>query len=393
MEKENIKLGVFGFGCVGQGLHQVLKQTKGIRADIHKICIKNPDKPRSLDAHFFTTNRDEILHDPTIDVVVELIDDADAAFDIVTTALKNKKAVVSANKKMIAEHLEELLALQQEHQVPLLYEGACCASIPIIRNLEEYYDNDLLTSVAGIFNGSTNYILTKIFSEGVGFGEALTEAQRLGFAETDPSLDIEGWDPKFKLVIILLHAFGLVVDPKEVHHFGIHRVNDHDINFAKQRGLKIKLLANCHRKKDHVQAYVLPKLVDAQDHLREVNHEYNGVVLESAFSESQLFVGKGAGDRPTGSAVLSDISALTYEYRYEYKKKQQINGIQFNQQIAKVRLYVRYSKEDVLAWDDFENIEERFESQETRYVIGEICLTKLFSSTWLQSPTVNVLEL
>ena len=391
MQKEHIRLGIFGFGCVGQGLYQVLQQTRGIRADIARICIKNPDKPRPLPAELFTTDRQAILNDPDIDVVVELIDDAEAAFEIVSTALSRGKAVVSANKKMIATHLQELLELQAKHQVPLLYEGACCASIPIIRNLEEYYDNDLLTSVEGIFNGSTNYILTKVFDEGLAFDEALAEAQAKGFAETDPTLDIEGWDPKYKLVIILLHAFGLVVNPEDVFHFGIHRLNDHDIRFARQRGLRIKLLASCRREEDRIVAYVLPKLVNHQNHLADVNHEYNGVVLESAFSESQLIVGKGAGDRPTGSAVLSDISALTYKYKYEYKKRAQANGSALVQAGEAVRLYVRFDDPNQVNWDDFIEIEERFESRDSRYVIGSLGLDTLANAEWLRQDTVNIL--
>ncbi|HAA19667.1 MAG TPA: homoserine dehydrogenase [Cytophagales bacterium] len=393
MQKENIRLGIFGFGCVGQGLYQVLQQTQGIRADIARICIKNPDKPRPIATDLFTTDRALILDDPTIDVVVELIDDAEAAFEIVTTALSRGKAVVSANKKMIAEHLEELVALQKEHGVPLLYEGSCCASIPIIRNLEEYYDNDLLTSVEGIFNGSTNYILTKIFDEGLDFQTALKEAQDLGFAETDPSLDIEGWDPKYKLVITLLHAFGVIVSPEDVFHFGIHRINDHDIAFARQRGLRIKLLAQCQRQEDRIHAYVLPKLINGQSHLTDVNHEYNGVVLESAFSESQLFVGKGAGDRPTGSAVLSDISALTYQYKYEYKKRTQGQGAGLSQESHPLKLYIRYEEEQDLNWEDFLSIEERYQSQSHRYVIGTIDLNTLAQAEWLQHEHINILGL
>jgi homoserine dehydrogenase len=193
--KKNIKLGLFGFGCVGQGLYSVLHQTRGINAEIKKIVIKHPEKKRPIDASFFTTDRDEILNDPEIDVVVELIDEVDAAFEIVSSALKKRKAVVSANKKMIAENFPALLKLQQEYETPFLYEASCCASIPVIRNLEEYYDNDLLTSVEGILNGSTNYILTHIFENNKAFDEALKDAQQLGYAESDPSLDIRALDP------------------------------------------------------------------------------------------------------------------------------------------------------------------------------------------------------
>ena len=161
----HLRLGLFGFGCVGQGLYHVLDETPGIKAEIKKICVKHKNKPRPLSEDLFTFDASDLLNDPEIDVVVELIDDANAAFEIVRTALQNGKAVVTANKKMLAEHLEEIYDLQRQYGKPVLYEGSVCGSIPIIRNLEEYYDNDLLTGIEGIFNGSTNYILTKVFEE------------------------------------------------------------------------------------------------------------------------------------------------------------------------------------------------------------------------------------
>ena len=180
--KKNLKLGLFGFGCVGQGLYHVLEETRGVKAEIRKICVKNRNKKRPLTEDLFTFSKDEILDDPEIDVVVELIDDAVAAYEIVKSALQKGKAVVTANKKMLAEHLEEIYDLQKLHGKPVLYEGAVCGSIPILRNLEEYYDNDLISSIEGIFNGSTNYILTKVFEENKSYTDALTRAQELGFA-------------------------------------------------------------------------------------------------------------------------------------------------------------------------------------------------------------------
>ena len=176
----HLRLGLFGFGCVGQGLYHVLDETPGIKAEVRRICVKHRDKQRPLPAELFTFDPADILEDPEIDVVVELIDDADAAFVIVEKALRNGKAVVTANKKMLAEHLEEIYNLQQQVGQPVLYEGSVCGSIPIIRNLEEYYDNDLLTGIEGIFNGSTNYILTKVFEEKTSYEEALLKAQELG---------------------------------------------------------------------------------------------------------------------------------------------------------------------------------------------------------------------
>src|SRR5690606_23107395 len=191
----------------------------------------------------FTVYPEILLSDSSINVIVELIDDADAAFEITKKALKAGKAVVSANKKMIAEHLPELLLLQQEYNTPLLYEAACCASIPVIRNLEEYYDNDLLQGISGIVNGSTNYILTKVFREQLGFEEALLQAQYEGFAESDPSLDIEGTDAVNKLTILLAHAYGITTSPQQLLHTGIQNLHGQDAVFAQEKGYEIKLVA------------------------------------------------------------------------------------------------------------------------------------------------------
>ncbi|MBL7828370.1 MAG: homoserine dehydrogenase [Saprospiraceae bacterium] len=386
-----MKIGLFGFGCVGQGLWKVLHETKGVKLEIKRICIKNQDKARPIPAGFFTTNPYDILDDPEIDVVVELIDDANAAYQIVTESLRRGKATVSANKKMIAHHLPELYALQQKTGASFLYEGACCASIPIIRNLEEYYDNDLLTSVEGIFNGTTNFILSKIFEEHLSFDQALQTAQELGFAESDPSLDIEGFDPKFKLCILLLHAFGVFIEPEKVFHHGIHRLNDFDINYAKRQGGVIKLVARCYRNGNQIGAYCIPRFVPNEHRYQSVKNEYNAVTLESAFSERQLFVGKGAGDKPTGCAVLSDISALRYQYRYEYRKFQQ-NGAAFHAGNTELKVYVRHRRVGQVAEQDFSHISERYISGNYHYWIGQIELRKLQTAEWLHDPEVNLIE-
>lgn len=386
-----MKIGLFGFGCVGQGLWQVMRETKGLRAEIKKICIKDPGKNRALPSRYFTTRAADILDDPEIDIVVELIDDASAAFDIVSKALTNGKAVVSANKKMIAHHLPELHALQQQTGAPFLYEGACCASIPIIRNLEEYYDNDLLTSVEGIFNGTTNFILSKIFEENLSFADALKYAQDRGFAESDPSLDVEGFDPKYKLCILLLHAFGVFVKPERVFHFGIQRVNGFDTEFARKRGGGLKLLARCYRRDDQVGAYCIPKFVPKGHRYATVLNEYNAVTLESAFSEQQLFVGKGAGDKATGCAVLSDISALRYQYKYEYRKLVQ-NGSTYNTSESELEVYVRFEHEGQVPEADFLEISERYVAGKTRYWIGKIKLDQLQASSWVRDTGVSLIE-
>jgi homoserine dehydrogenase len=388
MERK-IKLGVFGFGCVGQGLYNVLHQTRGINAEIKKICIKHPEKKRPIDASMFTVNRNEIINDPEINVVVELIDEVDAAFEIVSAALRKKKAVVSANKKMIAENFASLLQLQHEYKTPFLYEASCCASIPVIRNLEEYYDNDLLTSVEGILNGSTNYILTHIFEYGQAFAEALKKAQELGYAESDPDLDIKGLDPKYKLLIILVHAFGIILKPEDIFNYGIQNLKDADIHYARGKNASIKLIAKCKKTDSRVFAYCMPRFVALSDTLNKVTNEYNGLLLEGAFSEHQFFMGKGAGGNPTGSAVLSDISALTYDYRYEYKKLHQQLNLKYTQDIE-LELYVSYNSEIKPDSHDFLSISVKHESPGFNYLIGKINLNKLKKSKWLHHPSISI---
>lgn len=388
--KSIIKLGVFGFGCVGGGLYEVLHKTGGIKAHIEKICVKNRDKKRSLPEEFFTYDKNDLLFNDNIDVIVELIDDSEAAFEIVSTALKNGKAVVTANKKMIAEHFEELLQLQQEYNVPLLYEGACCASIPIIRNLEEYYDNDLLTAVEGIFNGSTNYILTKIFDENLDFDTALKQAQEAGFAESDPRLDVEGFDPKYKLDIILTHAFGATVNPIDIFNYGITRLSPFDIQYAREKGYRIKLVAQCRKAGDKIVATVFPKFITPSDKLYTINNEYNGIVIESIFAETQFFSGKGAGAYPTASAVLSDISALTYNYKYEYKKLLQNPAACISNDFL-AEVFVRFSDGSGLKPTDFETVKEFYSSGNNNFIIGEINYQTLVTSNWIKSNEVSVI--
>ena len=374
--------------CVWIGL---LRRTPGVPAETIRVVIKNPEKPRSLPEQFFSVNPNDILNNPQIDVVVELIDDAEAAFSIVKSALQNGKAVVTANKKMVAERLHELLDLQRETGRPVLYEGACCASIPIIRNLEEYYDNDMLRSVEGIFNGSTNFILTRMVEQGRSLEDVLQEAQELGFAETDPTLDIGGFDPRYKLAIILFHAFGLLVDPDEILRFGIDRLNGFDLRFARSRGLAIKLLATCRKAGRRVEARVIPTLVSDQDQLAVTRDEYNAVVLEGAFSERQVLTGKGAGAHPTGAAVLSDISALRYDYRYGNRRWKTAAPDLALKEAEFIRVYVRYSGTVRPDPRDFLQVSEEFHSRRGHYLVGTISEEVLRKAAWSQDPEVAVL--
>ena len=373
---KKLTIGLFGFGVVGQGLHDIIK-TKNLNIEIVKICIKDKSKQRSLPSELFTTDREELLNNPEINTIVELINETEPAFEIVSRALSSGKNVVSASKKMIANHLEELINLQHQHGTSLLYEGSVCGSIPIIRNLEEYYDNELLHSICGIFNGSSNYILSKGYLEGLDYASALKQAQDLGFAETDPTMDVGGFDAKFKLVIVAAHAYGVVVKPEEVFNLGIQNLSAYDLQYAREKNLKIKLVPVAKELDDqHVALFVLPKFVNDKEFLYNVEYEYNGVIVQAAFADQQFFFGKGAGGHPTGSAVLSDIAALRYEYQYEYKKAKSRKELQFTNDIE-LNIYLRYEDDDLVEALGFEYIQERYYSGSFKYVIGKINLQKL----------------
>lgn len=386
--RKKLTLGLFGFGCVGQGLYHVLEETHGLKATIKKIVVKNKEKQRPLSKDLFVFDKDAVLNDPEIDVVVELIDDANAAFEILKTALKNGKHVVTANKKMIAEHLEEIFYLQQQYDRSVLYEGAVCGSIPILRNLEEYYDNDLLTGIEGIFNGSTNYILTKVFEEKKGYAEALKQAQELGFAESDPRLDVQAFDPKFKLTIAIAHAFGVFVKPENIVNIGIDKISDLDLKFAREKGYAIKLIARAVRVDGKIYGLVAPQFVESENPLSNIRLEYNAVQLQGAFADKQLFVGKGAGSYPTGSAVLSDISALTYDYRYEYKKTNQLPRNEFSNNWS-IETFVRFPQGENVAIRDFEKFEAGYAASGQQYMVGQTDFAKL--KEWAQNENIGII--
>lgn len=374
---KKLKIGLFGFGCVGKGLYHVLNNSTGFKADISRICVKDRNKSRDVKSELITFDKWDILNDPEIDIVVELIDDAKEAFNIVSEALKRGKNVVSANKKMLALHLTELYDLQKKYKVSLLYEGSACGSIPIIRTLEEYFDNEEIQNVSGIFNGTTNYILSKTINEKLSYAEALKQAQEKGFAESDPTNDVEGFDAKYKAVIIALHAFGLIVPSEEVLNIGITGLDQQDVKYAGEKEFKIKLTPVIQRlKNNEISIFVLPRFVKESDPLFNVENEFNGVVLEGKFSGEQFLQGRGAGSYPTGAAVLSDVSALSYGYSYEYKKHHQQHPAGFTNDVI-LDVYLRYRTKEEAELIKFEQVKEKYTGGEYNYITGKIKLQTL----------------
>lgn len=378
MDNKQINIGLFGFGTVGKGLYDVLKKIQPENVSIVKVCVRNVAKHSAEAPELeFTSNADDIFTDSRINFIVELIDDAEAAYGIVKRALQAKIPVVSGNKKMLARHIQEMIQLQRDNDTALLYDASACGSIPVIRNLEEYYDNDLLISVKGILNGSSNFILSKIFNEGMNYAEALKLAQDLGFAESDPTLDIGGWDSLFKLIIITIHAFGVYVEPEQIFTFGIGNMNEHDIQFAHEKRRRVKLVGWAEKvDEDKLVLSVMPHLLSKQKYIYSVEDEFNGVVIKGLFYYKQFMFGQGAGGFPTGSAVLSDITAQLYDYRYQYKKLQSPHQLHFTNDY-KVRIYYRYDSPATLNLLEFSTIHESYYSDTYKYVVGDIELSQL----------------
>lgn len=376
IDRPRLNIGLFGLGTVGTALCQILAETPSAGASIRKVCVRDIAKPRDVDVTL-TGNADDIFNDPDINLVVELIDDADASLAIVRRALASGRPVVSGNKKMLARHLPELIRLQAETGTPLLYDASACGSIPVIRNLEEYYDNDLLLSVKGILNGSSNYVLSKVFNEGMTHSDALALASDNGFLESDPSLDLEGWDSLFKLVILTVHAFGLYVQPERVFTHGITTMTDADILFANEKRRRIKVVGHVEKSADgRLYMCVMPQLLSQNKYIYSVEDEFNGVVIKGRCYGKQFMFGKGAGGKPTAAAVLSDITALRYRYSYEYKKCGETQLPRFDNEIH-FRAYISAPAPDVLDLVPVVDVEERFFAPGHCHAVGSVSLADL----------------
>lgn len=389
MHTDIIHIGLFGYGCVGRGFYQLVQQLD-TTLQITRICVRDSEKPRDLDPALFTTDPDDLLHDPDIDIIVELISEADAAYQIVRRALELRKPVVSANKKMLATHLEALIECQNTYHTPLVYEGAVGGSIPVIRTLENYFDKEQVHRISGIVNGSTNYILTRMEQEGADYHTALRAAQEQGYAEEDPTLDVEAYDPAFKLSILILHAFGVHVDPGKIKRIGITGIQDEERSFAQAQAGSIKLIAHAQRHPQGITAYVLPHVIPARSALSHIQYESNGIEIQAAWSDTQLFTGKGAGSLPTGSAVLSDVLSLIRSSGYAYQKR---NPGYVEPADSLLRIYLRTPVELPNCITAFETVEIFETIQDQTFIIGTIYLNTLFADAHIRDPQVAVLVL
>lgn len=311
-----ITIGLIGYGVVGQGVVKILKNKKGFfkdkfQTDFHlkAICDRNIKQKRTaeLKGVLLTTDADDVLHDPEIDVVVELIGGVNPALSFITRALQSGKSVVTANKAVIANHGVELFELARKHGVDLYLESTVGAGIPLIKSLTEGLAGNRFESIYGIVNGTCNYILSEMTEKDLSFDVALKEAQRLGYAESDPTLDINGMDTTHKLAILAYFAFGKMIPVKQIHTEGITRISSDDIEYAEKMGLVIKLLAIAKKTGNEVEARVHPTLISKDHPLASINGSFNAVVMNSDLMGQVLLSGRGAGQDPAASGVVSDL--------------------------------------------------------------------------------------
>ena len=312
----NLTIGLLGCGTVGGALVDLLDARRatitartGVELRVGAIAVRDTAKhqDRLADPSLLTTDSAAVVADPEVDIVIELIGGTDPALMLVRTALENGKPVITGNKELLAAHGPELYAVAAEHGVDLLFEAAVAGGIPLIRPLRESLVGEDISRVMGIINGTTNYILTKMTQEGADYAGALADAQALGYAEADPTADVEGYDAGAKAAIIASIVFGVDVRSSDVQHEGISSITAADIDTAKRLGYVIKALAVIERADGEVAVRVHPAMVPTGHPLANVNDSFNAVFVEGATVGDLMFYGRGAGGGPTASAVLGDL--------------------------------------------------------------------------------------
>lgn len=311
---KKINIGLIGLGTVGTGVVKTLRNFDYI--NIKKIAVKSLNKKRNidnLDEAMLTTDIFSIVNDPEIDIVVEVIGGVNPAFDLLKTAIQNKKHIVTANKELLAKHGEELFKLAAENNVVIMYEAAVGGGIPIIMPVKMTLSANRIDKIAAILNGTTNYILTKMDEEGADYSEVLAEAQKLGYAETDPTGDVEGYDAAYKIATLATIAFKKRVKINNIYREGITKISAKDMAYAKQLGYKIKLIALAKMDNNEADVRVHPMLVKSNHTLAHINGVTNAVLLEGFPVGQVILSGPGAGEFPTASSVVGDIVTICSE--------------------------------------------------------------------------------
>jgi len=311
---KRVEIGLLGFGTVGQGVFELLERQReilikrtGLDLRVKRILVRDLNKKRPLPKELFTTNFEEILNDPEISVICELIGGLEPARTYLLRAIESGKQVVTANKAVLAEAGEEIFRLAKEKGVYLGFEASVGGGIPVIKTLKEALVGNRIESILGIINGTTNYILTRMLESNLSFERALEEAKERGYAEADPSLDLKGFDSAHKLAILASLAFGSYVSSEKIYVEGIDEIDLMDLKFSRDFGYIVKLVASARRTKRGIELMVFPALIPENHILTSVRLNYNAVYIKGDFVGDILLYGLGAGKEPTASAVVSDL--------------------------------------------------------------------------------------
>ena len=312
---KTVKVGLLGLGTVGGGVYKLLERQKeemadkaGAHVEIAGILVHNLNKKREgVDETLFTDRWEDLLGNEEVEIIIEVMGGIEPARTMIGEALRAGKNVVTANKDLLAAHGEELLAIAEEKSADLLFEAAVAGGIPIMRPLRQCLAGNEISEVMGIVNGTTNYILTKMFEQGMGFEEALAKATELGYAEADPTADIEGLDAGRKVAIMASSAFHSRVVFDDVHVEGITKITAQDIKYAKEFDSVIKLIGIARNTPEGVEACVYPMLLSEEHPLASVRNSFNGVFVHGDAVDDVMFYGRGAGEFPTASAVMGDV--------------------------------------------------------------------------------------
>lgn len=314
---DKIKIGMIGLGTVGSGVLKTLAAFEQI--EFVKIAVKNLQKDRNipnLKVSMLTDNPYEVVNHPDIQIVIEVVGGIEPAFDLIKTAIKNGKHVVTANKELLAKHGEELMHFAQENNKVVLYEAAIAGGIPIIMPVKTILAGNKIQKIAAILNGTTNYILTKMDVEGASYDKVLKEAQELGYAESDPTGDVEGFDAAYKIVTLATIAFNKRINVKNIYREGISKIQAEDMKYANEFGFKIKLIALAQIDDEgNADVRVHPMLVKKSSSLAHINYVTNAIMIEGHPVGEIMFSGPGAGEFPTASSVVGDVLAIATELK------------------------------------------------------------------------------
>ena len=323
-EQQTIKIGLLGLGTVGSGVYKIIERQKeemvkktGARLEIAGILVHNLNKVRDgVDTSLLTDRWEDIINNDEISIVIEVMGGIEPAKTRSLEALNSGKNVVTANKDLVAEYGRELLDAAENNGVDFLFEAAVAGGIPIIRPLKQCLAANEMDEVIGIVNGTTNYILTKMFEEGMDFDEALAKATELGYAEADPTADIEGLDAGRKVAIMASIAFHSRVTFSDVYTEGITKISARDINYAKEFGNVIKLLGVAHNTEDGIEVSVHPMMIPQEHPLASVRDSFNAVFVHGDAVDDVMFYGRGAGEFPTASAIMGDVIDVVRDIQY-----------------------------------------------------------------------------